>query len=173
MIDTLASKMAFSFVAPWSERLQRSGLSEKKLLLASFLFGLVSCFCVSLHSYIPALVFLLLNRFFDTLADSLQSADTTSFMKNVFDDVFFASFIFFFMLGQNGTGIAAAFLLLSFLVAKNCSKEADNFIPILENVEIVVFMAVCCLLPQTYALFSILLGFLFWVDAGRGFFKSL
>lgn len=173
MISNLASRTALSFLSPWAPRLRQSGLRENFLLGTAFIFGFASSFFASLHLYFPAIAFIMMNRFLSTLATIVSESGHPKRIKYISDNAFFGLFVFFFMLGQNGTGIAAAFLLLSMFLSYICLEKAQNLTPIMESTEIILFMLLCCLFPQTYALFAIFVGLLFWVDAARGLIKPV
>jgi len=169
MIDGFIQSKTEKILLPWNDRLLKAGLKPNLLLMVSFLFGLIACFCVAFQAYIPAIIFIILNRFFDSIAVNLKPIN----VSRMLDTLFFGSFIFFFSLGAVNTSMAAAFLLLSYLIRLACANNIIQKFNLIENSEIIIFMIVCCLFPQIFAAIAIFFAILCMVDAGKRFYDGV
>lgn len=172
MIDGFVSQKTLDLLDPWAGRIRQSGLNGKILIHLSLATGILSGILAALQLYVPALILFLLNRFFDSVAKCIENTDAIESKRTAFDRIMFASFVFLFALGAVGTSLAAAFLLLSFLVVSAFDQHKNGFRPIIEKSEMAVFCAVCCAVPLTYAPLCIIVGFLCWVDGARLAFYS-
>jgi hypothetical protein len=174
MIDAFIKNKTQAVLGTWNERLKRGGLEADRLLLFSFLCGVLACFCVALQTYLPALTLILFNRFFDSLAYTIENdkdRSQTRYLRRVFDIVFFGAFVFFFSLGSNGSSIAAALVLLTYLFMlathhENVEKKG------IEKSEIIIFMISCCLFSQAFSAISVVFGIICLVDSIYRFYNG-
>ncbi len=172
MIDGVLEQKTQDILRSWNGRIRQSGLSSPKLLFFAFASGLMGGLCAALQLYLPALVLFLLNRFFDSLAKSVQDNTGDNITRSHFDRIVFGVFVFLFTLGANGTSLAAAFLLLSLFVVSAFQKDGDGINRIVGTATMALFVFISCAQPLAYAPVCIIIGFLCWVDGTRQFFNS-
>jgi phosphatidylglycerophosphate synthase len=119
MLDRAARRL----VDPPLERLAavcaERRISANTVTLIGFGFGLVAMFLVAGQHYIPALVALGFNRVADGLDGALarrtQVTDLGGYLDIVLDFIFYAGFVLAFALAEPARGVAAAFLIFSFV----------------------------------------------------------
>ena len=169
MIDSFVKHITQNILSGWSNKISQSGMDDKKLIYFSFFFGVLSCLCVAFQAYMPALIFIALNRFFDSLAYGLNSHSN---LVSIFDVSFFGGFIFFFSFGTTNTSMAALCLMFTYLLRLACTQKPSVQKNIVENTEIIIFMILCCLFPQIFAAIAILFAIICMVDAIKRFYDG-
>ncbi len=180
MLDTIFRASADTIMDKWATRVMQGGLSADKLTLFSLLLGLVAAFAASMQIYPLALLLILLHRFLSALGGAVaRQAGITplgSYLDIVSEFIVCGSFVFLFTLGALGTSLAAAFLLLSYLVMAAAwlaqsvfmAREDRLAVPrggLVEKSEMTVFMVVCCAYPPAFAAFAALFGLLCFTTA--------
>lgn len=181
MIDMLLRPHLLPLIDTAAAKVAQGGLSANKLTLIAFGFGLAGCFAVGMQLYPLGLLLLMLNRFLDALAGSIaRQGGVTEFgtiLDLLCDYLVFAGFAFLFSLSAMETMMASTFLIFSFLAmgmaylahAWALARKNDPGMPhggLVENGEMIVFIALSCILPAYYAAFAAVFALLCWVTAG-------
>jgi phosphatidylglycerophosphate synthase len=180
MIDTLLRPHLLPVIDTMAAKVAQSGFSANQLTLIAFAFGIAGCFAVGMQAYPLGLLLLLLNRFLDALAGSIaRKSGVTDFgtiLDLLCDYLIFAGFAFLFSLSAMETMMASTFLIFSFL-AMGMAYFAHAWIlarkniadmprgGIVQNGEMIVFIALACLMPAYYAAFAAVFALLCWVTA--------
>lgn len=180
MIDTLLRPHFVSVIDSIAAKTEQSGLTANKLTLMAFAFGLAGCFAVGMQIYGLGLILILLNRFIDGLAGSIARkngpTEYDTILDALCDYMLFAGFAFLFSLSATGTMLASTLLIFSYLAmgmaylahAWVMAKRNMQGLPsggIVENGEMIVFIALCCVLPAYYAAFASVFALLCWATA--------
>lgn len=190
MIDTLLRPRLLPVIDSMAAKTAQSGLTANKLTLMGFGLSLGGCFAVGMQAYAFGLVLLLIGRFLDGIAGSIARQNgITDFgtVLDIFCDyLVFGAFAFFFSLSATETMLASTLFIFS-LLAMGMAYLAHAWIlarknvaemprgGLIENGEMIVFIAVCCLFPLFYAAIASLFALLCWTTAALRFiaaFKS-
>ncbi len=178
-IDPLLDRLAGLCVA--------GGLSADRLTGAGFAFGLVCAVCVAWGLFLPALLFLGLNRLCDGLdgavARRTKTTDFGGYLDIVCDFIFYAALPFAFIVYQPANALAGAFLIFSFvgtgtsflayaiLQAKTGMKEQPEAQKksffylggLTEGTETIALFVFVILLPHFFIPAAVLFGVLCWL----------
>lgn len=180
MIDTLLRPHFLPVIDNMAARVAQSGYTANKLTLIAFAFGIAGCFAVGMQFYPHGLLLLSLNRFLDALAGSIARqtgvTDSGTILDLLCDYLVFAGFAFLFSLSAMETMMASTFLIFSFLAmgmaylahAWAMARKNVGGMPqggLVENGEMILFMALSCLMPAYFAAFAAVLAMLCWVTA--------
>ena len=184
MIDRLARPHLVPVLDSLALKTSQAGLSANKLTVIAFVIGLAGCFTVGMQLYAFGFVLLLLNRFLDGLAGAVARhqgvTEAGTVLDIVCDYLVFAGFAFFFSLSAMETMLASTLLVFSFLAmglsymahAWVMAKKNMAGLPsggLVENGEMIVFIALCCILPSYYAAFATVFALLCWTTAALRF----
>jgi phosphatidylglycerophosphate synthase len=169
MLDGLLRPKILPAMDSMAIRLSQSGLSANALTLIGFAFGFAGCFSVGMQMYPLGLILILIGRFFDGLdggvARATSETDLGAFLDMFCDYTVYAAFPFFFMLSSTEHSMAAAILLLSYLLMgmaylsynfyalKRGMSETTNG-GFVESAEMMVFIALCCFYPPGFSAFA-------------------
>ncbi len=187
MLDAILKPHLLPHLDKAAEKAAQGGLSANKLTLIAFAIGLTGCFFAAMQIYMLGLIFILLNRALNGIAGALARragpTDLGIMLDTLCDFIFFASFVFFFTLSAEGTSLAAAFLLFSYLVMgmtylSHAAAGATRGNPrprggIIENAEMTAFMILCCVYPAGFAAFAALFGLICLASAVLRFAAAL
>ena len=169
-------------------RLARQGIKPNTITLSGFLLGLVAMPLIAFHYYSLALVFILLNRFFDGLdgaiARQVGPTDTGAYLDIVLDFVFYSSIPFAFALAQPQHAIFSALLIFSFIGTGssflafaifaekrgiNSEQQGKKSIYYLaglaEGFETVAVLVLMCLIPAWFWLIALIFAMVCWLSA--------
>lgn len=190
MLDTYVRPLVASPLQNITASVSKSGLSANQLTIIGFVLGMVACLLVAMEHYFAGLLFVLLNRVFDGLDGAVARlsapTDFGRYLDTVLNTVFHSAFVFFFALGaseydNNG---AALFLILAYIAIVASALAYDSIAatrPAVEapsvfhpaslvgGTETLIFMILCCLLPQLFSAFALLFAILCWVTVGGRF----
>lgn len=188
MIDTLLRPHFLPVIDGMAAKTAQGGLTANKLTLIGFAFGIGGCFAIGMQAYAFGLMLILIGRFMDGLAGSIaRQTGTTDFgtiLDLYLDYMLFAAFSFFFSLSAMETMLASTLFIFSLLAMGTAylahawvlAKKNVAEMPrggLIENGEMIVFMAVCCLYPPGYAAVAALFALLCWTTAVLRFVKAL
>jgi len=158
----------------------QSGLTPNKLTLIAFALGLAGCFAIGMQAYLFGLVLILIDRGLNGVAGSIarQQGPTELgvMLDTLCDFILFGAFAFFFSMSMEGTGLAAAFLIFSYMAmgmanlshAMATSKRGITDRPrggIVENTEMIAFIVLCCVYPAGFAAIAAMFGIICWASA--------
>lgn len=180
MIDTLLRRRVVPLIDGVAAKTEQSGFTANKLTLIAFAVGLAGCFAVGMQIYGLGLILLLLNRFIAGLGGAVARkngpTELGTMLDMLCDYLIFAGFAFLFALSASGTILASTLLIFSYLAmgmtymahAWVMAKKNMPGLPacdIIENGEMIVFMILCCVLPDYFAAFAVVFALLCWTTA--------
>ncbi len=163
-------------------------LSPNHVSLIGFLFGILTCICITFKLFTFALFFLILNRICDGL-DGVMARMTSpthlgSYLDIVFDFIIYSGFVLVFGFYDNSNLLISSILLFSyictgttFLTQAIIQPKIDKFqndksfddeiskgflytAGLIEGTETILFMLLCLLFPNLFMLFGIIFSFL-------------
>ena len=164
-------------------------ISANIITLFGLMIGLLAMNFVAMRMYHYALVFILLNRFFDGLDGAVarysKTTDFGLFLDTTCDYIFYASVIFGFALANpSQNAVAAAFLLFAFTCAAVTMlsyvliayrKQKQSFISInkspfylwgfAQGFEAFIAVVTLCILPSMFVVLAIAFGILSIIKA--------
>ncbi len=191
MLDTRVRRLIDPTLNRLALVLARLGLSANAMTILGFLLGAVGCVAIAWQSYEIALTFILLNRVADGLDGSIARrhgpTDVGGYLDIVLDMIFYSGVPFAFAVSRPEFTLPAAFLIYSFIgtggsflayaaIAAKRGVTADSLgkksffysTGLIEGTETVVFIVLCCLLPDRFAMLAWVFGALCWITtAGR------
>lgn len=164
-----------------AEKLDAANISANLITLGALGAGLVGCFFVAIQSYLFGLVFIIASRIIAGLAGSIArrrgASDFGAFLHTVCNLVFYAAFIFFFVMTLDSHKLAGLFVLFSLFglfgtrlafdvisAGYDMTPEDDSKIAnLIESTEVILFMVLACLAPSAFSAIAFLFGLLCWV----------
>ena len=164
-----------------THRISRTGLSANAVTVAGFAIGGMGFGALFFQSYGFAFACLLLNRLSDGLDGALArhngETDLGGYLDIVLDFIFYAGFVFFFVLGQPQFAIWGAFLLFCFMgtassflayaiiAAKkgvNHNRQGQKSFyyldGIAEGTETIIALVMICLFPGAFPVIASVFG---------------
>lgn len=169
-----------------ARRLAAAGVTADQLTLGGFAVGLLAVPAIAAHSYLAALAAILANRLADGLDGAVARAHGTSsdrggFLDIVCDFLFYAAVPFAFALAEPANGVAAAFVVFSFVgtgstflayaivaakrglsTSLRGRKSLYYLGGLTEGTETLVFLLAICLFPDAFRPLAWLFGGLCW-----------
>ncbi len=166
-----------------AEKIDSFGIHANILTITALLTGLIGCFFVAIQSYFFGLIVILTSRLIDGLAGAMarRAGQSTfgSFLDSVCKTVFYAAFVFFFVLTLPVHMMAGLFLLFSYCVlwagAAGYTAMMDSrirtsghespggAINLVGHTEIILLMVITCLFPALFSVMAFLFGILCWI----------
>lgn len=170
-------------IARWSAQ---HGIGANQVTLFGFGFGLLAVGAIVMDMMLAAVVLVLLNRFFDGLDGAIARqngvTDFGGFLDIVLDFIFYSAIPFGFALRDPSAGMAAAFLIFSFIgtgvsflgyaiLAEKRGISTDirgkkSFYylgGLTEGAETIILLLMMCLFPDWFAVFAWGFGALCWI----------
>ena len=165
-----------------------------QITIIGFLFGIVMCFLVFIHSYFLAILFLFLNRLCDGL-DGVMARQTSpsplgAFLDIILDFIIYAAFVLVFSLQNEINLLTGVFLLFSYICtgttfltqaiiqpqldySQQDHDDVKDEIPksfiyasgLIEGSETIFFMFICLILPKAFPILGFLFGMLCLITA--------
>ena len=121
MLDAPVRRLIASPLDPLAVAMARVGIRASTVTLVGFMVGLGGVAFIVIEQYVTALLFLVLNRICDILDGMLARVRGPTavggFLDATLDVVVYAMIPFAFALSRQQDALAAAFLLLGFVVA--------------------------------------------------------
>ena len=178
------------FIDPPLDRMARplvkAGIPANAVTLGGFAAGLVAVPFIALGGYGWGLVAILLNRFADGLDGAVARqqgpTDLGGYLDIVCDFIFYGAVVFGFVLGDPEARLPGAFLLLSFIgtggsflafAALAARRNLETTVRghkslyylggLTEGTETIIFLVLCCLLPDSFAAFAWIFGAACWI----------
>ena len=195
MVDRLINKILTPTLNDIAQVLPHK-ISADKLTIFGFIIGMISVPLLWLNLYKLALIFILINRFFDGVDGAVARRNgITSFggyLDITCDFIFYSAVILGFALSNPGdNSLAAAFLIFSFigtgssflafaLIAEKHgnglnahSQKAFYYLEgLAEGSETVIFYIIICLFPEYFNLAAVIFGILCWATVVGRFFSA-
>lgn len=186
MLDSLIRPHIDPFLNKAAEAIEPYNIPANLLTLAGFAIGLVGCFFIAVQAYIPGLILILINRVMDGLDGAVARkqgpSDFGAYIDIVSDMVFYAAFVFFFVMTQSTWHLAGLFLIFSYMgtgasflayaiiaekrslrTARNGKKSFFHMSGLAEGSETILFMVIVCLAPGFFAPLAFLFGLMCWI----------
>jgi phosphatidylglycerophosphate synthase len=186
MLDAAVRPLVDPPLAKLADRAIAAGLSANAVTLIGFAVGMLAVPALAADWYLIALLLILLNRLADGLdgaiARRLGSTDLGGYLDILCDFIFYAAVPLGFALAQPEDGVAAAFLIFSFVgtgssflayaaIAAKRSMESARHGPksifylggLTEGTETILCFVVICLFPGSFAAVAYLFGALCWI----------
>lgn len=188
MLDLAARRLIDPPLNRLAAALAARRVGANAITLAGFGFGLLAMTLVAGQFYLTALVPLAFNRLADgvdgALARQTRPTDLGGYLDIVLDFIFYAGFVFAFALAEPARGLAAAFLIFSFVgtgtsflgfavfAAKRGRIDADNVGAgkafrylggLTEGTETILLFVFLCLFPAAFAPTAWLFGIACWL----------
>ena len=191
MLDTRVRRLIDPALDGVGSMLARLGWGANAVTIVGFLLGAAGCVAIAFQSYWLALVLIGLNRLADGLDGSIArqqgTTDVGGFLDIVLDMIFYSGVPFAFALSRPAFALPAAFLIYSFIgtggsflayaaISAKRGVTSDGHgkksfyysAGLIEGTETVVFLVVCCLFPDQFAIMAWTFGTLCWLTtAGR------
>ena len=183
MLDRAARRLVDPTLDRLAATLATRQITANTVTLIGFGFGLLAMLLVATQLYLPALVALALNRMADGLDGALarrsRPTDLGGYLDIVLDFIFYAGFVLAFAVAEPARGLAAAFLIFSFVgtgssflafaifVAKRGISGEDKAFRYLtgltEGTETILLFAFLCLFPAAFDPAAWLFGTACWL----------
>ncbi|MDC0968037.1 CDP-alcohol phosphatidyltransferase family protein [Alphaproteobacteria bacterium] len=165
-----------------------------QITIIGFLFGIVMCFLIFIHSYFLAILFLFLNRLCDGL-DGVMARQTSpsplgAYLDIILDFIIYAAFVLVFSLQNEINLLTGVFLLFSYICtgttfltqaiiqpqldySQQDHDDVKDEIPksfiyasgLIEGSETIFFMFICLILPKAFPILGFLFGILCLITA--------
>ncbi len=186
MFDAAVRPLIDPPLARLADRAIAAGLSANAVTLIGFAVGMLAVPALAADWYLIALLLILLNRLADgidgAIARRLGSTDLGGYLDILCDFIFYAAVPLGFALAQPGNGVAAAFLIFSFVgtgssflayaaiaakrgleSARHGEKSIFYLGGLTEGTETILCFVVICLFPGSFAAVAYLFGALCWI----------
>ncbi len=183
MLDSVIRPYITPSLDKIAEKIGSLGMQANILTIAALMAGLIGCFFVAIQSYFFGLVVILASRLLHGLGGALAArsghSDFSVYLRSACKTVFYAAFIFFFVMTLPVHMLAGLFVLLSGTVLKTCvagykavtARRGTSDAPpsfaagLADDTLVILFMMLVCLFPSWFSAAGFLLGILFWVSA--------
>ncbi len=173
MLDSLLRPKLRAVSDRIAGRVVAGGMGANALTLSGFVVGLSACFAVAVQFYPMALLLFLISRALKALACAAARIDAITprgcYFDLLCDFILFGAFVFFFALGAYEHLMGAGFLLFAYLTLFTAWMAQGLFDPnrttpeipqggLIGQSEMIVFTALCCLLPAYFSAFAAVFG---------------
>lgn len=161
-----------------AERIEAYAIPAGVVTLAGLGVGLIGCFFVAIQSYLFGLIILLASRVLSGLAGTIArrggASDFDAYLHIVCTHVFYAAFVFFFVMALPNYYFIGLFLLFS-LVGPMVSALADQtrtnkpaarmgtLANLIETSEMVILIILACLFPSYFFIVAFFFALLCWI----------
>ena len=184
-----AKKYFEKFINSLAKKINKIGIKADHVTIVGFVIGMFSINFLSYEEYGYALLFILINRFFDILDGAIARISKVTkfgiFLDTLFDYIFYSGVIFGFAFARGGfNSLAAAFLLFS-LLCVSCSMlsyalidtkkltsadKEDKNMPfylkgVIQGYEVFCAITLSCFFPSFFPLIATLVGVLCLIKA--------
>jgi len=186
MLDAPIRRFAASPLEALADGMVRAGVRANTITCLGFAMGMVAAALIATADFLPAVVFLALNRFADVLdgmiARRTRATALGAFLDTSLDMFVAATVPFGFALAHQQDGLAAAFLMLGLIVAAVPGLAARALTPhanvnappappfaLIGHSETFIAFALMCVAPRwTFSIFAYLFGVLCFMSGGIG-----
>ena len=171
------------------------GVSANSVTVIGFCIGLAAVPLIAIEYYWAGLALILINRLFDGLdgAVARQSllSDFGGYLDIVCDFIFYSAIVFAFTLARPENGIAAVFLILSFIgtgttfLAYAVMAEKNNISTdirgmkslyylggLTEGAETIFAFVLFCLLPDYFTIVASVFGVMCWITTATRIYAA-
>ncbi len=155
-------------------------LNANQITFIGFIFGFLMCMSIFYNHYSSAIIFLLLNRFFDGLDGVVARLSTPTplggFLDIVFDFIIYSGFVLAFGLSNDDFTFVSMILIFTFIgtattfLAKSAIKPSMQIRHnkpeisksfyysqgIVEGLETTIYMFLCLIFPNLFIFFSMI-----------------
>ena len=165
----------------------KNKISPNSITYTGFGFGIIAALLLMVQFYIPALIFILLNRLCDGLDGAVArvggtQSDLGGYLDIVLDFIFYSAVIFGFCIGHPEQAIYGAFLIFSFIgtgssflafaiIAQKRNIETESrgkksFFHaggLAEGTETFAALCLMCIMPEFFYLIALIFGLMCWL----------
>lgn len=191
MLDTRVRQLIDPTLDRLGSILARQGLGANMVTVLGFLFGAAGCVAIAIQYYGLALALIGLNRIADGLDGAIArrrgTTDVGGYLDIVLDMIFYSGVPFAFAVSRPEFSLPACFLIYSFIgtggsflayaaisakrgvTTDSLGKKSFYYSAgLIEGTETVIFLVLCCVIPDRFAALAWSFGTLCWVTtAGR------
>lgn len=174
MLDAIVRPYIAPSLDKVAERTEALNVPVNVITLVALGVGLIGCFFVAIQSYMFGLIFILGSRVLagvdGAIARRTGGSDFGIYLDRVCDYIFYAAFVFFFVLASQAHYLAGMFVLFSYvgmavshLVHVGIAERRNQRVPasgLVGHSEIIVFMVLVCLFPASFSAMAFLFGLL-------------
>ena len=193
MLDHRINKIIHPIMNGLANHIPRQ-ISANVITLVGFVVGLIVVPLLWFKMYLPAIVVILVNRFFDGLDGAVARKNGRTnfggYLDIICDFIFYSAVVIGFAIADlEKNGLTVIFLLFSFvgtgtsflafaaIEKKNdifkCEKGQKGFYymkGLIEGSETIAFYIMICIFPDYFSILGIIFGFLCWITVlGRIF----
>lgn len=174
MLDTIIRPYIAPSLDKIAQKMETLNVPVNVITLAALGVGLVGCFFVAIQSYLFGLVLVVGSRVLagvdGAIARRTGGSDFGAYLDRVCDYIFYAAFVFFFVLASQNHYLAGLFLTFSYvgmavshLVYVGIAEKRHQTTPsggLVGHSEIIIFMVLACLFPASFSAMAFLFGLL-------------
>ena len=186
MFDAKLRPIVDAMLKPAGQQLVRWGITANQVTVLGGLMGLAAAVSIAFDALLLGLSFILVNRLADGLDGAVARASSASdfggYLDIVFDFIFYSSIPFAFALNDPANGLAACFLIFSFIgtatsflgfaiiaAKRGISTEArgkKQFYHLggwTEGAETIMLLCLMTLMPSYFTMLALGFGILCWI----------
>lgn len=174
MLDAIARPYIAPSLDKVAEKIETLNIPVNIITLGALGVGLIGCFFVAIHSYMFGLIFIVGSRVLagvdGAIARRTGGSDFGAYLDRVCDYIFYAAFVFFFVLTSQTHYLAGLFLIFAYvgmavshLVHLGIAEKRGRSAPsggLIGHSEIIIFMVLACLFPASFSAMAFLFGLL-------------
>ena len=186
MFDAKLRPAIDAMLKPAGQQLVRWGITANQVTVFGGLMGLAAAASIAFDALLIGLGFILVNRLADGLDGAVARASSASdfggYLDIVFDFIFYSSIPFAFVLNDPANGLAACFLIFSFIgtatsflgfaiiAAKRGistdargKKQFYHIGGLTEGAETIMLLCLMTLMPSYFTMLALGFGVLCWI----------
>ncbi|WP_438997151.1 CDP-alcohol phosphatidyltransferase family protein [Candidatus Puniceispirillum sp.] len=186
MFDAKLRPAIDAMLKPVGQQLVRWGITANQVTVFGGLMGLAAAVSIAFDALLIGLGFILVNRLADGLDGAVARASSASdfggYLDIVFDFIFYSSIPFAFVLNDPANGLAACFLIFSFIgtatsflgfaiiAAKRGistdargKKQFYHLGGLTEGAETIMLLCLMTLMPSYFTMLALGFGVLCWI----------
>ena len=186
MFDAALRPVVDATLAPIARLIVRWGISANQVTVFGGFMGLVAAVIIAFDAFLIGLVFILINRLADGLDGAVArisgASDYGSYLDIVVDFIFYSSIPFAFALSDSANGVAACFLVFSFIgtatsflafaiiaAKRGISTESRgkksfyHLGGLTEGSETIMILCLMTLMPSHFVILAWIFGSLCWI----------
>ena len=186
MFDAKLRPIVDAMLKPAGQQLVRWGITANQVTVLGGLMGLAAAVSIAFDALLLGLSFILVNRLADGLDGAVARASSASdfggYLDIVFDFIFYSSIPFAFALNDPANGLAACFLIFSFIgtatsflgfaiiaAKRGISTEARgkkqfyHLGGLTEGAETIMLLCLMTLMPSYFTMLALGFGILCWI----------
>lgn len=175
MLDAIIRPYIAPSLDKLGEKVSAFNIPANVVTLAALVVGLIGCFFVAIQSYLFGLVFIIASRVLAGIDGAMArresgGAEFGAYLAQVCDAVFYAAFVFFFVLASHAYYLAGLFLIFSYIGMAASSlahgtPDGKTAPTLVGRSGMVLFTVLVCLFPAYFPALAFLFGIVCWLSA--------